>query len=215
MQKISVTAGALTAGSANAIALSQTPTAALTLNGSLVTAGIVYLLTPRRVLITTTGNESANFFTITGTNQSGNKISEVLAGANAGTSQSVLDYFTVTSIVAKSAAAAALTVGTNGVGGSPWVRLDSWANSFIAVQCVVSGTVNYTVQQTLDDPNDPSFPVSPALMTWINNSDPVVVNSTTSQQTNYVFTPVYVRIVINSGTGTVTTTLSQSGVVGR
>ena len=53
MQPITVTAGPLTAASANNIALSQTVTgaAAVVLNGSLVTSGVAYLGTPRRILI--------------------------------------------------------------------------------------------------------------------------------------------------------------------
>jgi len=215
MRKITVTAGALTAGSANAISLSQTPTSALTINGALATSGVAYLLTPRRVLITTTGNETGKNFTITGTNQSGNVIREILAGVNNTTTQSVLDYFTVTSITISAAAAAALTVGTSAVGGSPWVRMDEWALSSVSIQCNVSGTVNYTVQQTLDDPNNPTSPVDPSLITWMNSADATLVGASTNIQSNSIYLPVYYRVMINSGTGTVTATFDQTGSVVR
>ena len=52
MQPMIVTVGPLASAVANNICTSQTPTAALTLNGSLVTGGVAYLDTPRRILFT-------------------------------------------------------------------------------------------------------------------------------------------------------------------
>jgi hypothetical protein len=214
MRPITVTVGPLAAASANSLALAQTPAAgAVTLNGSLASGGIVTMDTPRRVLITTTGNESTNTFTITGTNWSGNPISESLLGANIGTSQSVLDYATVASIKIANNAAAAFTIGTNGVASSPWIRLDEWALPQTSLQFDVTGTVSYTVQQTLDDPNSPTNPVASALVNWVNSSDASVVNATTTAQSNYAYSPTYVRILLNSGSGSVTGKLVQSGVV--
>lgn len=214
MRPLVVTVGPLATANANAICLSQTPSAgALTLNGALVSDGVATLDTARRVLITATGNESSRTFTITGTNWSGASISEVLTGPNATTAYSVLDYKTVTSITISGNAAGALTVGTNTIASSPWVRFDEWAPSDISVQCVVSGTVNYTVQQTLDDPNNPINPVAPASVTWVTSPDPFLVGATATVQSNYAFMPVYARILLNSGTGSVTGTFVQSGNV--
>lgn len=214
MRPIVVTVGPLTAASANAICLSQTPAAgALTINGALASGGVATLDNARRVLITATGNESAKTFTISGTNWSGAAISETLTGPNAATVSSVLDYKTVTSITISANAAAAVVVGTNSVASSPWVRFDEWAPSDISIQCTVSGTVNYTVQQTLDDPNNPINPVSPAAVTWINSPDSLLIAASTSVQSNYAFMPTYARITLNSGTGSVTGTFIQSGNV--
>src|ERR1700740_1260703 len=214
MRPISVTVGPLASASSNAIALSQTPTAgALTLHGALVSGGVVVMDTPRQVLITTTGNESANTFTITGTDWAGSPISETVTGPNASTAASVLSYKTVTRITIASNAAAALTVGTNGVASSPWIRLDSWAAPVTALECSVSGTVNYTVQGSLDDPNSPTNPVAPASMTWVSDPDAGLVSQAQSAQGYYPYTPTWVRVVLNSGTGSVTLTASQSGSV--
>jgi len=212
MQPITVTAGPLAAASANAICLSQTPgtAGALTLNGALVVGGVAVMDNTRRVLITAAGNESAKTFTITGTNWAGATISEVLTGPNTTTAQSVLDYKTVTSIVISAAAAGAITVGTSGVGGSRWVVFDAFAPSMISIQCNVTGTINYTVQTTLNDPYDPITPVTPANVVWVNSSDANVVAATTTQQSNFLFSPVYARILINSGTGSVAATFLQS-----
>ena len=211
MRPTIVSAGPLASASANAICLSQTPTAALTLNGALVTGGVAVMDNLRRVRITTTANETSKTFTVTGTNWAGDVISESIAGVNNTTADSVLDYATVTSIRISSAAAGALTVGTNGVGGSPWVRLDEWAPSGVSIQVNASGTVNWTVQQTLDDPNDPSQPVSVSAVTWINHPDTSLVAATTSIQGNYAYIPRYARVVLNSGTGSATATFIQSG----
>ena len=94
------------------------------------------------------------------------------------------------------------------------VRLDEWAFSQVAIQCTASGTVNYTVQQTLDDPNDPTNPVPLASMTWVNHPDTALVGATGTIQSNYGYCPRFVRVVQNSGTGTVTATFIQANVVG-
>jgi len=170
---------------------------------------------PRRVLITAAANESAKTFTITGIGANGNIVSEVITGPNIGTAQSVLDYKTVTSITISAAAAGAITVGTSGVGGSRWVSFDAFAPSFISLQCNVTGTINYTVQTTLNDPYDPITPVAPASVVWVNSSDSAVVGATANQQSNFLFCPVYARILINSstGNGSVATTFLQSSSV--
>jgi hypothetical protein len=185
----------------------------MALNGALVVSGVAVMDNPRRVLITAAGNESAKTFTVTGTGANGNTVSEVITGPNAATAQSVLDYKTVTSITISAAAAGAITVGTSGVGGSRWVSFDAFAPSFISLQCNVTGTINYTVQTTLNDPYDPITPVAPASVVWVNSSDSAVVGATANQQSNFLFCPVYARILINSGTGSVATTFLQSSSV--
>ena len=215
MQPITVAAGPLATASANAICLSQTPAAAgaLTLNGALVVSGVAIMDNFRRVLITAAGNESAKTFTVTGIGANGNTVSEIITGPNATTAQSVLDYKTVTSITISAAAAGAITVGTSGVGGSKWVVFDAFAPSMISIQCNVTGTIDYTLQTTLNDPYDPITPVAPASVVWVNSSDTAVVNATATKQSNFMFAPVYARILINSGAGSVAATFLQSSSV--
>lgn len=208
-----VTVGPLAAASANAICLSQTPSAgALTLNGASVAGGIAVLDVARRVLITCAGNESTRTFTLTGISRSGVTQSETIAGPNATTAQSVLDYKSVTSITISGNAAGAITVGTSTVASSGWIKFSAWSDAQVALQCVVSGTVNYTVQQTLDDPDNLADQVPVALMTWFSHPDSNLVAATTSAQSNYGYAPVFVRVVLNSGTGSVALTAVQQGV---
>ena len=212
MRPITVTVGPLAAASANNIALSQTPGAAgpLTLNGSLVVGGVAILDNPRRILITTA--DTTHTFTITGLSPTGTVLTEsflVVGGA----SFSTLDYAKVTSIVISAAASGAITVGTNGIASTPWVRLDDFAPAPVGIQCNVTGTVNYTVQSTLDDPNSPTNPVVPSAVVWISTSDAAAVGATASIQTNFAYPPIFVRTLLNSGTGTVVMTVVQASAV--
>lgn len=211
MRPVTVTVGPLASASANNIALSQTPTTAFTLNGALASGGIAVLDTPRRVLFTPAGNESANVFTIIGTDRAGQVQTDLVAGGNATATYSALDFATVTSITLKNSAAGAITVGTNGVASSGWVRLNGWGEYGCALQCTASRTVNFTVQQTLDDPNSATNPVAPYAVTWLPHPDPTLVGASASVQGNYAFVPMFTRVLLNSGSGSVTMTVLQQG----
>jgi hypothetical protein len=212
MRPVKVTVGPLVASATTAICLSQTPPAgALTLNGALVVGGVAVLDVARTILFSSTGNNSTSNFTIVGTDWAGNPISEVLAGSNGATATSLLSYKTVTSITSSASSAAGLTVGTGTTASSPWVRFDEYAAPQVSIQTNAFGTVNYTVQQTLDDPNSPTDPVAPAKMTWINAPDTALVSAAGSIQSNYAYAPTWARVVLNSGTGHVDATFTQAG----
>lgn len=214
MRPITATVGPLTAATANNIALSQTPGAAgaLTLNGSLVSGGVAVIANPQRITITTT--DSTHSFTITGATPTGSLLTETVTG-NGTSVTSVLDYAKVSSVTISGAASGAVTVGTSGTGSTPWVRLDEWASPPVGIQCNVTGTVNYTVQSTYDDPNSPTDSVSVSAMTWIATNDTNAVGATGAVQTNFLFTPTYVRALLNSGSGSVTMKVIQYNVASR
>jgi hypothetical protein len=209
---MTVTVGPVGTTSATNIAASQTPAGAgkLTLSGALVSGGVATLPSPQRILITTT--DTTHTFTITGATASGSVLSEVVT-SNGTSVQSALDYATVTSIVISGAATGAVTVGTNGVASTPWVRFDDFAPAPVSIQCTVSGTVNYTIQQTLDDPNSATNPVVPSAVTWVATSDTAGVGATGSIQSNYAYVPIFARVLLNSGSGSVTATFLQAGAV--
>lgn len=209
----SATVGPLGNASANNIAQSQTPGAAgnLTLNGAAVTNGVAVLDKPRRVLFTPAGNEAANgtVWTIYGTDWNGNTVSETVNGVNnPSTAQSAYDYATVTRIAVNKAQAGAVTVGTNGVASSRPIFLDLFAPAPTALQIDVTGTVNYTVQQSLDDPNTIAggYPAC----TWVNHPDAALVNATGSVQGNYAYLPTMIRVLLNSGSGSAKITANQA-----
>jgi len=211
MRPITATVGPLAAASANNIALSQTPGAAgpLTLNGATVVNGIAILDTARRVLITTA--DTTHTFTVTGTSPTGTLLTEVV-GPITGSAFTAQDFKTVTSIVINGGATAAVTAGTNGIASSPWVRFDEYAAGTATVATDVTGTVNYTIQQSMDDPNSPTNPVLPANMTWLNSLDATMVGATTAiYSTQYPLVPIFARVLLNSGAGSVTATFMQTG----
>lgn len=109
-----------------------------------------------------------------------------------------------------------VTVGPNAAGAtrSTLVRFDDWAPADITVQCVVTGTVNYSVQYSMDDPNSPTNPVALASMTW-SDSGIAAGATATLPPTSLGVLPIFASVLLNSGTGTVVTTFLQAGSVVR
>src|SRR5690348_1683088 len=79
------------------IGKSQTLGAAgnLVLNGTSVVAGVAILDTARRIAITSDGDDSGITFTITGSNQTGQPINEIVSGVSAAAASSTLDFLNV------------------------------------------------------------------------------------------------------------------------
>jgi len=74
---------------------------------------------------------------------------------------------------------------------------------------------NFTVQSTLNDPNSNTNPVIPSAVVWIPTNDTGAVGATASLQTAYVFSPTYVQILLNSGSGSVKATVVQANVANQ
>jgi hypothetical protein len=96
-----------------------------------------------------------------------------------------------------------------GAGSSSTIVLDRNGRPEISLQVVVSGTVNYTVQQSLDNPF-----ASGGVVTWFDHPDSNLVAATANKQGNYAYVPSAVKVVVNSGAGTATLTVIQSGTHG-
>jgi len=196
------------------ISISGAATGAITVGHS----GTATLDMARRIIITSGGDDTGITFALQGTDWAGNTISETITGVSGAAASSVLDYLTVTSIRTSGAAAGTLIVGTNAIAGSPWVRFDDYAaNAQVALQCTVSGTANYTVQQTMEDPNrqtnqspTATYQWARSAVSWVNHPDTALVAATTTKQGNYGYAPIFARVVLNSGSGTVTSTFRQA-----
>lgn len=93
-----------------------------------------------------------------------------------------------------------------GAGTSAVGPLDIHGRPDISLQVAVTGTVNYTVQQTLDNVFDTT--ITPV---WFDHPDTNLVAQTVNRQGNYAYVPAAVRLVVNSGTGTARLTIIQSG----
>lgn len=74
----------------------------------------------------------------------------------------------------------------------------------IGIAVVVTGTVNYTVQHTYDSP-------TPSFTTWFNDAN--LASKTATAETNINFPITGLQLVVNSGTGTATMTVVQSGLL--
>lgn len=221
MLPVTVTVGPLAAAAANNIALSQSPAGAgaVTLDGALVTGGVAILDVARRVLVTSAGDDRTITFRITGTNSDGNPIRQTLTGSNASTVATTIDFKTVTEIYASGASAAAITVGTNGVASSRWIIPDEHISPFsIGIGVVVSGTVNYTIELTYDNPNSNQFAPGGALGNYptppVVFADGTIVNKTANFNGALTSPVAAWRLTLNSQTnpGYATATGIQAGM---
>lgn len=108
----------------------------------------------RILLFTTTENDSSINALITGLDANGNTISETLALPSTSTAVSVNQYASVSSIYVSGAIASNVTVGTTNTtlsAVSKVIPLDLYSRTGVQIAVEVTGTVNYTVQETFDD----------------------------------------------------------------
>jgi hypothetical protein len=147
---------------ANGVCVDQSTAGAaeLDLDGALVVNGVAYVAVDgaaQQISIEGAGDESGVDFTITGTDADGTVISEVLAGANAGTAESVLYYSTITSIATDGATTGDVEIGPLSASGgvSKSLRHNGQQMNFNVRQVLeISGTLTATAQWTLDQPED-------------------------------------------------------------
>jgi hypothetical protein len=162
----------------------------------------------RRVVLAYGGSD-ANF-TVVGTNSTGNITTDTIVGAS-GAGQSNLDFVTVTSITPVTSGPTGITAGTNGVGSSPWWTTNFYSNNDVNIGLdveVVSGSVNYTVQHTYDDPNN----LQAGTLYPEAFNHPVLSSQNASLDGAYTTPIAAVRVLINSGTGELRMRIIQSGI---
>jgi hypothetical protein len=95
-------------------------------------------------------------------------------------------------------------VSKTGVGSSPALVMNTNISPFnVGFGVSVTGTVNYTIQHTFDDP-------AVGFTTWF--SHPTIASKIDNQDGNYAFPVSGVKVLVNSGTGTATLELIQAGI---
>lgn len=197
---------------ANGIALAQQTAGAgnLVLAGALASGGVATLDTQRKVGIASAGDLSAITFTVYGTDGQNQVISESLVGPNNNTVSTILDFLTVTRVAVSAAVGTDVTVGTTGVGASFPIPLDLYLNPVnVQIKVSISGTANGTVQYT----NDPIFTMPLEDVEWTDDTD--LDNLSSGYTTGTLISPcTAVRLVTNSGDGTITMVVTQSGATG-
>ena len=180
----------------------------LSLDGAFVTDGVAVLDAQRQVELESAGNISAANFTIIGTDESGNIVEETIAGPNVGTVATAVNFKTVTQIAVDASFATDVEVGTNGVGASQEIPLDQYISPFsVSLGVVVTGTINYTVQFTFDD----VFASNSGPFVWFDHTD--LTGLIADAEATLISSVSAVRILTNSGTGTVRFETRQAGLM--
>ena len=96
------------------------------------------------------------------------------------------------------------TVAQTGAGSTSALVMNTNTNPFnVGFGVIVSGTVNYTVQHTFDDP-------AVGFTTWFPH--PTIASLSANADGNYAFPVTGIRLTVNSGGGTATLKLVQSGI---
>lgn len=158
----------LPAGVANGISVAATYGAAgaMTIGGSLATAGVADLVVPQRVVaVSDDAGDTSQIITITGTDRYGNLQVDSLTLDGTTPVASTKDFLTVTGLAISAATTGNITVGTGEVGSTEWIFVSTMITpSQITYNGqILSGSATYTVEYTQDDPNAPSNSAGTAL----------------------------------------------------
>lgn len=160
-------------------------------------------------IVTITGlaatNHSAKTFTITGTDANDATLTEAIAGPNGAVAvSSTLHFKTVTSVtVSATTGADTFNIGWTAVAVSQTCPLN-WRdeNYQVALGVIITGTINVTVQHTVDGLHG-EYVTQPS---WFPHS--FLASITASADGNYDFPAVATRLLINSVTAGATVVLA-------
>jgi hypothetical protein len=202
MRPIQITTTSYTVADGNGVAAAQQLAGAgdLTLVSSTVT-----LDPPRFITFTSLGNLSGINLTITGTAPNGSSQTETMVGPNANTVTSTLTFATVTSISASAAIGTDIEAGYTQSGYSAWWPLDIYTpNQVTTISVNVTGTINYSVEYTNEDPWNNS------IIQLAKAHPNAALTNGTADQTEFTTTLMRaVRFKVNSGDGTARVTVTQ------
>ena len=214
MRPITTTVGPLATPGAASVAVGQAVSGPgpININGSAAVNGVAAFANPAHVVIYDS-DVSSPVYRIEGRDPNGRPFGETLV-ATASPATSVNLFSAVTNVYVSRALSSALVVGNDNGGAGQPIRLDEWADAPLGCQVVANGTVNFTVQHSFDDPNDPVNPVPFASMFWDSSLVPAAaVGGTTSLSFAIPTAPSWMRLLVNSGTGSARLTVSQYNVV--
>ena len=209
MRPIMVTVGP--PGAAGNIAAAQAATAQVALT---LAAGAANISPAVQVQITSASGTDAGQFYIAGVDSFATSHGETVT-MTAGAALTTAKFSVITRIVPLFQPAGNISAGTPTLPTtSSMVYTDSWADAPLGIQVVVSGTVSYTVQHSFDDPNDPISPVPLASMYWGTDLVPAgAIGSAAGISFSIATAPVYMRLLLSSGTGSARMTVSQYNTV--
>ena len=100
-------------------------------------------------------------------------------------------------------------VSQTGTGSSTTIPMNLDSTPFnVGFGVVVTGTVNYTIQHTFDDPFASNF--DPSTATWFNHTD--LTSQSTSQDGNYAFPVRAIRLNVSSTDDDINFYIAQAGI---
>ena len=135
--------------------------------------------------ITLSSPDNLNFnFIIDGTDQFGNSISETLTGPNNSTVTSANQYNTITSIKSHEFDPYTnLSIGSGSTGTFQWIKLNTFnINPNITIAGEVVGTINYSINQTIDSLGD--YVTTGPFFRYVQPSAPILLGHSPLQTTN-------------------------------
>jgi len=179
---------------------------AITLDGSAVVSGVAdFISSPAYVTIF--NEESATVdFVVVGTRPGGTTAqTETISFTASGTVTGTIAFATVTGVSASAPTSATISIGNADIGYTDWIPLDIYTpNQVTNISAKVSGTVNYSVEYTNEDPFDRAI---------VHLAEPHPAASLTAasgDETHFTTTLMRaVRLKVNSGDGSVRFTIVQ------
>ena len=179
---------------------------AITLNGSAVVSGVAnFTSSPAYVTITNEKSMTVSFV-VTGTKPGGvTTQTETIAFTASGTVTGSIAFATVTGITASAATSATITVGNADIGYTDWIPLDIYTpNQVTNISAKTSGTVDYSVEYTNEDPFDRA--ITQLAVPHPNAS----LTTASGDETQFTTTLMRaVRLRVNSGSGSIRFTIVQ------
>ena len=194
------------AADANSVAANQLLNAsgAITIDGDLASGGVATLTVPAYLTVFSEKSASVTFVA-TGTRPGGGTQTESIAITASGTVTGSLSFATVTSVTASAPTSATISVGNAVPGYTDWIPLDIYTpNQVTTISAKTSGTVNYSVEYTNEDPFDRSIQ-------QLSKAHPnASLTAASGDETQFTTTLMRaVRLKINSGDGSVRFTVVQ------
>lgn len=179
---------------------------AITLNGSAVVGGVANFVSSPAYITVTNEKSMAVTFLVIGTKPGGStEQTDSISFTASGTVTGSIAFATVTSVKASAATSATITVGNADIGYTDWIPLDIYTpNQVTNISAKTSGTVNYSVEYTNEDPFDRS--ITQLAVPHPNAS----LTAATGSETQFTTTLMRaVRLKVNSGSGSIRFTIVQ------
>tara|TARA_R110001592_G_scaffold6260_1_gene33698 strand:- start:212 stop:820 length:609 start_codon:yes stop_codon:yes gene_type:complete len=142
IQSTFITAAAIDADGIS-VAAAVGNNANLVLGGALTSGGAVTFDEPRNITILSAGNDSSKSFTVTGTDEQGDAVTESITGANAGTATGSTFFTTISQIAAVGNPAGNVSAGSGSSIAAPIFKGRLRLRGLYAVNTGTAGTITF------------------------------------------------------------------------